>query len=406
MIPRLRPPFDLMDIFLSARVGDGMDIQRFEQDFADIFDFPYGLFFPYGRSAMHALIKAGGFEGKEILMPAYTCAVIPHAIRIAGGKIRFLDSALDHFNVPAANLRDALSPNTAMMISTPIFGYPVDKSGYRAAFASAESDCFELYDLAHGFVPEDIKGPQSRDAPAALFGLGISKTATSIYGGMLLLRDLSLYSEVKAWRDANYTTPSVGASLSRFIYAATIWAAFRNPLVYLCDFLERQTKLLDPLTEYYYSKDGPRLPEDNFVHPTQFQARVGRRQLGKLRMLAARRWSISETYEIRLKKEGFVPFESKGTPAFSHFPLSVARREEVVTAMRCHGIQLGNLIDYSCPDLPGYEDCEGAFPNARRFGRSMINLPNWPGMQISDIQRVVEALAKVRNAAPQLFERD
>ncbi len=77
MLPRLRPPFLLGDLL---QLASAEDEERFESAFAARFGFPHGLFFPYGRSALHALLEAAGWRDQEIAVPGYTCAVVPHAV--------------------------------------------------------------------------------------------------------------------------------------------------------------------------------------------------------------------------------------------------------------------------------------------------------------------------------------
>jgi dTDP-4-amino-4,6-dideoxygalactose transaminase len=42
---------------------------------------------------------------------------------------------------------------------------------------------------------------------------------------------------------------------------------------------------------------------------------------------------------------------------------------------------------------------EGQFPNAERIGRQTVTLPLFPGMEITDVDRVVEAVTQILQGA-------
>jgi hypothetical protein len=61
--------------------------------------------------------------------------------------------------------------------------------------------------------------------------------------------------------------------------------------------------------------------------------------------------------------------------------------------MKAHGIGVGvhypAIHLFSCYRALGYR--AGQFPNAERIGRETVTLPLFPAMQLSDVERVVEA---------------
>lgn len=402
MIPRLRTPFSLAALGKALVSADAGSRDRFEKAFAARFGFPHAVSFQYGRSAVYALLKALAWKDREVLMPAYTCAVVAHAIKLSGNQPRFVDSSSDHFNVPSTNW-SSVTPETAMAVVTPLFGYPVDRQNTEKAIREASPKTFLLYDMAHGFAVEDRAGSLTQTADAALYGLGIGKHISSLFGGMLLIRNPEVHQAVRAWRDANCRAAPSTRTIKDVLYGAAVWAAFREPLLSCVDKLENDTSLLYRFTDYYYGKAGPSLPDDFLQMPTPFQAALGTIQVGEYEQLEARRWATAQLYEARLAKEGFPLFARHPGATFSHFPLAVAQRQKVVSEMRAQGVQLGILVDYAIPDLPGYETDKAAFPHARFFGKSMVNLPVYPGISVRQVERVCDALCRVRKLSPDAF---
>ena len=59
----------------------------------------HAIFFPYGRTGLLFLLEALGISDQEIICPAYTCVVVPHAIVLSRNEPVFVDSNPDTFNL-------------------------------------------------------------------------------------------------------------------------------------------------------------------------------------------------------------------------------------------------------------------------------------------------------------------
>ena len=404
MIPRLRPPYGLVEYLAGALRRSGGKREQFESAFAEAFGFPHGLFFPYGRSAVFALLKALDWRDRQVVMPAYTCAVVPHAVFLSGNRPEFVDCEAGHFNVSAQRLAECSVTTADMVIPTPVFGYPLDNEAYRGVLAKRFRRSFVLFDVAHAFAISCASSDGVEWADGALFGLGIGKMLSATNGGMLLLRDAEVHKSVRSFRDRWLEGRSVFAELTGRVYGLAAWAAFREPFLTAIDYLEHNTSLLYRFTDKYYGKVGPSLPDEARARPLGFQAALGASQLRRIDALVAQRRAIASHYEQSLSREGFSVFESLAMPTYSHFPLVVGDRAAVLGELRRHGVQAGQLIDYCCPDLPGYEAHRGTAPHAAWFAARMINLPNWAGMRIRQAERVVAALVRIRERIPYAFE--
>ena len=378
-------------------------IARLEWKFAEAFGFPWGLLFPYGRSALYTLLRAMGWKDEEVLMPAYICVVVSNAVVLSGNRVEFVDNEPGHFNVPADNLEAALNASTRMVVPTPLFGFPIDRRGYEEAVARKAPGAFVLYDLAQGFGVEDEEGLQTDRADGAFLGLGMGKMLSAIEGGMLLLRDESIYREVKAYREKAFTRSGLVRSLQRFALGmATSWA-LREPFLTAVDFIENHTHLLDRLGGEVPVENGPFLPDNVMELPSEMQARLGLLQLADYGRIVDHRREIAAHYDRRLREEGFSVFASSFPPTYSQYPILVRDPGRVVSAMRRHGIQIKIPYPYACPNLPGYERHHGRFPNAEDIAGKIVVLPNWYGITRSAVDRVVESLARCREREPDIF---
>jgi hypothetical protein len=107
MIPRFSPWLGWPEFFVLFKPNKGA-VEKFEKEFAKSFQAVDAVAFPYGRSAQWAFFKAMGVENAEVIMPAYTCSVVAHAVTLSGNTPRFVDIDLHDYNMnlDEAELKD------------------------------------------------------------------------------------------------------------------------------------------------------------------------------------------------------------------------------------------------------------------------------------------------------------
>jgi len=400
VIPKTKSPYTLKELLLAFFQKDDYAEVHLEQQFAEMFGFPYGLFFNYGRSGLFALLRVLGLKGEKIVIPAYTCVVVANAILLSGNKVKFVDNEPDHFNVSPNRLSSAISKSTKVIIPTPLMGYPIDRRGYERVISLKAPEAFILYDNAQGFGAEDHYGLQSSSADGALFGLGEGKVISSLYGGMLLLRDKSIYEEVKAYRNREFNVASAIKNLKRFFFGFGYWMAYRNPTVYLFEYLEKNTTVLGGLKN---EKSYFPFPKDAKERPTKLQAKLGKIQLSRYQAIIEERRKIARLYEKKIHANGLYCFTPEGKPANSHFPYLTNDRNLAINALRKYDIMAGYPFLNACPELPGYDAHSGNYPNAALMAKKLIALPIWPGMAESHIDHVVASIIRCNDKYPSVF---
>jgi dTDP-4-amino-4,6-dideoxygalactose transaminase len=395
MLARVRSNLSIADALWAAVAGTRAPAETLECAFARRFDFPHALLFPYARTALHALLLARDWRDKDVLCPAYICAEVPHAITAAGSRVRFVDSAADHFLPGRAEWASASGADAALAVITPLFGYPVDKEA-EADLRRSASGVFILYDESQSFGVEDDGGLQMRDADGVLLSFGLGKMVTALSGGLLLLRDTALFHAVRALRDTRYRRPTLAHTAKRLATGLAAWAAFREPALSILDYAARRYALLPARAEDWIPNGSLQQPADAEIMPSPFQARLGLRQLGRLDQFLAARRQVARHYQDRLRQEGLRTFACGHCPTWPRYPLPVARRDAVIAELHRQNIQISVFLPYSCADLPLYRGQAEACPNAALWGRSMINLPDWYGMNLQQAEHVVGALARLK----------
>ena len=125
MIPRLKPYFSNKE--LAAILSDNRNaVEDFEAKLAAKFKAGYGVAFLYGRSGLYALLKCLDIKDSEVIVPAYTCVVVPNAVVYSGNTPRFIDIKLDNYSMDLDILEKTINDKTRAIVGTSLFGYSYD----------------------------------------------------------------------------------------------------------------------------------------------------------------------------------------------------------------------------------------------------------------------------------------
>jgi len=392
VIPRFKPNLGWSEI--AALIG-GRGVRAFEIEFAKAFEAPEAVAFPYGRSACFALLKTLGIEGADVVLPAYTCVVVAHAIVLSGNTCRFVDVTLDDYNMDLDRLESVITSRTAAIVPTHVFGYPLDLDRLERIVASAERrfgrKIFVLQDCAHSFGARWRGRLVCGAGDAALFGLGISKLMTSIFGGMITTGDPELASRLRRWRDAHFTPAGVLKPLLRRLYLLAVYPAFSDTLFGVVRWLQDETPLLDRLAKAYHLDDQIRFPPDANDMMLDVEARVGLVQLAKYPEIIRRRIAVANVYDRELRGiQGWTLPPIVEGATYSHYVVRVPDRARIVAGFRQRGVQLGEVIEYSIPHMQPYGPADPSeFPNSWHASRSLINLPMQADLDRRDLDLIV-----------------
>jgi perosamine synthetase len=374
MIPRLRPPTGLREI--AAAFAARSSVQDFEQVFARTFGQAEAVAFPYGRTGLLLLLEALGIRNREIVLPAYTCVVVAHAIVLSGNRPVFVDSEAGGFNMDLDKVEAAVTHDTAAVLATSIHGYPVDLDRL-AALRARRPDIQIIQDCAHSFAAEWKGVPVHKAGIAAIFGLNISKIMTSIFGGMVTTDDPELAARLRALR--NRSVAAGGRGLARALYLTAASIALSPPAFGIVQRIA-ELGLIDRFVRYY-DETLVDMPADHLVQIGKAEASVGGLQCAAYEGIIARRRDIAAFYDEALRPafaEALPPRVEGAT--YSHYVLRVDAPLRLVAAARSRGVELGRVIDYCIPDMPAYREMtagQGPFDETRRLNASIVNIPIW-----------------------------
>lgn len=377
MIPRLKPALGARELAALARVPSRGGVGAFEAAFAREMGQRHAVAFPYGRTGLVMVLKALGLEGREVICPAYTCVVVPHAVVAAGAEPVFVDSRPGDFNMDLELAREAITERTGAIVATSIFGYPVDLDrldAIRRDFPHVRV----IQDCAHSFAAEWRGRPVQREGDAAIFGLNVSKLVTSIFGGMVTTDHDELAHALRALREREVHPASPAKEARRLAYLLAVYPAFWPPLYTLVNRLER-SGVLDRFVRYY-DESQITMPGDYLEMMTSTEGWVGVAQLRRYRQIVERRRALAALYDRELRGlPGLeLPPLVEGA-TYSHYVPRTGNRAALLDAALRRGVQLGQLIEYCIPAMQSYRARPaarpGPWPVADELSRTTVNLP-------------------------------
>lgn len=135
-------------------------------------------------------------QRRGVVIPAYTCPLVPLAVKHAGLEVRLCDIAPDRFDFDAAALKRCVDHNTLCVVPT-----------HLAGSVAALTPVLDIAERAGAYVIEDAAqalGATWQGQSAGTFGdigfysLACGKGLTIYEGGVLVARDGAIRAELRA----------------------------------------------------------------------------------------------------------------------------------------------------------------------------------------------------------------
>ena len=379
------------------QIGGASSVAKFEAQIASMSGARYAVSFVYGRMGFVALMKALEIPPGEVILPAYTCLVMAHAVLAAGHRPVFVDIKLNDFNLDTSQLKEALSPTTRAVIATHMFGYPADVNAIRNIIGDHKILLIEDAALSTHLLSHNSAGLQG---DAAIISLGMNKSLSSIEGGVIITNSTSLYTKLR-----NYQTQISAAMPPKAVLKR--WARFLSSYVIFSPKIYKHWYRRVVQKRPEFNNNVPLefllppnyLPADGWSYYAEFQARIGLAQLAKLTEAQTKRRAIAQSYHQALRYlPGIHLPPLRNAVSYSYYTLRLPQRDKINfrTQMAQQGVGVDQSFDYALPNLKPYAPfSRKPYPCAAQAAAEVVNLPYYPGLQPLQRQRVVNAARRV-----------
>ncbi len=381
VIPRHRIEMKWGSLLLSPILQRTENVRLFREGIESYFDGRV-LLLQSGRAALYYLLKA--LPQETVIMPGYTCKVVPEAALLAGKKIIYVDIDLETLNMDLYDLEKKIEPQS-IILATHQFGIPCDIEKVNDIAQKHRSVLIE--DCAAAFGSRMKEKLVGTGGLASLFSFEFTKVLSAGRGGFILFRDEGLYEEVRrltsqGLRPApfSFVAKIMGVLFFHKVITVPFWyGLFIKPFYRKYGFSTDRGEIrpsFDPLYQYSLSP---------------MEATLGLMNLKRVERILRRRWEIACQYDEGLGElKGLrLPVVPAGSfCSWMRFPARVLFQDKRDFYSRClvKGLDLGFTYSYSCSDR-----CA----NAQLAGRQVVNLPLNSSLKRDEVIRIIRIVRDV-----------
>ena len=366
----------------------------------------YGLTFAYAHAGFFALLKALGLVGAEVIIPAYTCNIMPEVIIATGNVPVFVDIDLADYNMDLDALKSAITPDTKVIVATHMFGYPTDVDAIReiARDHTGDERIFIVEDAALMF-PGATGSLDGLRGDVGLFSFGPGKPLFTIRGGVLVTNDIRLYERIRIYRDQQMNSLPPEEWAKRWGLLVIHYLLSRRAIHSLTGRLNLSKNSLHNLVSRLRPAqdngrvNGSLLPDDYVTGYADFQARIGLTQLRKSDHILSQRRALARLYDDALRDiSGLTPAPLVDGASYSLYTVRVKNRDSLgfCERMRARGIETGQTFSYALPAQERYRPyVQGTYPYAEQTSREVVNLPAYPDLTAEQVHYVADNIRQV-----------
>ena len=340
----------------SGYIGQGLVVEKFEQEFKRCIGATYPVAVNSGTSALYlALALIGIKPGDEVITTAHTFMGTSHVILAHGAKPVFADVQYLTGNIDPADIEHRITKRTKAIMPVHWAGYPVDLD--EISQIAAWHNLAVIEDAAQALGASYKGRPIGSISAYSCFSFQAIKQITTGDGGMICLADEDVYEAAKRRR-------WFGIDRQR-----------RKPTV-----------LGEP--EWDVSEIGYKF------HMNDVAASLGIKHLEDFPKISQRLAEINSYYRKHLSKiSGITLFDNSSDRVSGNwvFCLHVERRLDFARAMRSKGIDASVVhlrIDRNSIFGPERKD----LPNLAKLTETVICLPLHMALSDDDLEYIIQSI--------------
>jgi perosamine synthetase len=354
---------------------DEAPVAAFERQFADWNGNAAACAFASGRIALRQSLDALGLQpGDEVVLPGYTCVVVPNALHAAGLHTVYADIELDTYGLDKDALLRALTPRSKAVLIHHLYGY-VSRDLDAVLEIARRRGLRVIEDCAQAAGARYHGRHVGTFGDVGIFSLDPSKPFTCVQGGVAVANDEAV---IAALRERRHAAPPQDetAIANRLANVSLNYALAKDPqrwwkgeLIWWRDG-----------DSYFYGIPDREVagaaPIDAGCRMSAPLARLASNQLAKLDYYNTRRRANGARWDDWCRTQGFAgPMVVEGsTPIGLRYPVLVtpAMKRELGWAYRTLGVIPGQwFVTHLHPATEPRLD----LPNATRAVERCINFP-------------------------------
>lgn len=370
--------------------------KKYKEEIASILKINPANIFLYwkGRVALYAILKAMGIKEKdEIILPGFTCVVVPNAIIYLGAKPVYVDISPHNYNMNIDKLKEAITPRTKVILCQNTFG--LSSNVDCIVDIAKEKSIYTIEDCTHGFGGYYNGKPNGSYCDAAFFSTQWNKPFSTGIGGFLIINNDLIrdkINDIEKEKIKVHLGEQIILELLILFKKYFINSYTQSGFVKLFRFLSKRNLIIGSNQGYELNK--PIMPKDYFKDISAIQIQTGLKNLKHLPELNSLRKKNAMDYTRFLKSnfKTYVNEEFFNNHLFLKYPLLVKNKESFIESAHKAKIILGDWflsplhpIKYN---LHYWGFNEEIFPIAVEISKKIVNLPT----EVKNNSRILDFL--------------
>ena len=360
-------------------------INAYERSFASTIvgdDIP-ALAFWRGRVALWTILRAVGItEGDEVILPAYTCEMVPIALKFAGARCIYADVSQDCFSASCQETTNSLTFRTRVVICQHTYGIPQPVRQFESLLQGKEitlvEDCCQL--IPNGSTPHSV----GMTGAASFFSTQWNKPFSTGLGGMAVFRDRHLHAvaeDIRAAFSTNHDRHRARSlAIQILLYKCFVRPKTRATIGRIYRWARRSGRISGTNTADEY---GDTMPSNYLGCATHVQALFGLRELRRWPDNVRHRRLLTSFYLEHLPSLGVdtTPLKAGSEkPVLWAVPLLVENKDELLRLAERRGLPIETWFDRTPVHVhpataSRYDYIPGQCPRSEQMFSREIHLP-------------------------------
>ncbi len=395
-------PLGAVKLFLNllreGKLREGEYIKQFEAEFAKYIGVKHAILVSSGRLALYLILKYFNInDGDEVILPSFTCPVVPSTIVSVGAKPVFVDVDPETFNIIPSLIEQCVTKNTKVIIATHIEGQSCDLN--RIIEISAKYNLKVIEDCVQALGAEYKGKKVGSIGDVAYFSFAIGKQINTMGGGIILTDD-NIFAKYIKEKVNSYRLPKRFLIIKKFIFMCTVNLFMKPilfnllifPIIYLSNLFKR-----DIINVFFEDKGFLRNFTDKYcVKYSNLQAAIGLKHLKYLEEKNKKRIEnaniLNKYLHPSIKRQKQI---NSTKPIYLYYSVVLSNRGEIKRKLLKYGIDTQESWNVSCSSLELFKKYSIDCPVADELEKTVLYIPNYPDLDEKVLKHIAETINKV-----------
>lgn len=353
-----------------------------------------------GRVGLYCILKAMDIKpGDEVILPAFTCVVVPSAIKYLGAKPIYTSIDPLTYNIDPNKLEEKITSKTKVILAQNTFGLSSDLDPILTIAKKHHIKVIE--DCAHGFGGFYKGRKNGTSATAAFFSSQWNKPFSTGIGGIVVCNELDLVEKIQMIQES-FERPSLKDEMmlasqifirKNVLRPSIYWAALKFYR------WASQSGLISGSSDAG-ELEGATMPNNYLKSGANIQAKKGLEALKLFDKNIQHRNEVATLYNNAFTKLNISPvfLPEYATHTFIKYAFLVKDQPTFLKLAQQNQIPLGDWLNSPIhpirENLDRWDYHEGSFPVAEKIGYHILNLPTDESISIKEAKRIVSFLEK------------